>query len=1083
MTKKVLPLFLFLFTLVSVANAQYCMPVFTFACSSNDFIDNVSTTGGVSNISNLATGCNGAAPNNYTYFNTFTVSQTQGLSFNFSVQAGTLYSQGFGIWVDWNQDYDFDDFGEFVYSSPTSGITPFTGSITIPTTAAPGVTRMRIVCRYVTVPVNTDYCGNNFAFGECEDYNLEVLPSTACAGAPVAGTITPAGPLTQCAGQEVHLGLTGNTVTGNLSYNWQQSTTGPGGPWINVIGGTGGTGPGYLTPGLTGTTWYHCTVTCNNSGLSSTTPAYVINVVAPTYVPVPYTQSFENWMSYCDVQDVPNDNHWSNNPLTGDASWRRDDEGSFANWLNSTSGFYSPISTDQLHSARFHSYGTNMTGDLDMYLNCATLPGDKTMTFDYINNNFTGFGYDSLEVLLSTNGGFSFNTVSSYTSSPSWSNNAVLIPSNASNTILRFRGHGDYQYDTDMGIDNINVLAPCTGSPTAGVIDPVTPCANIPFTLNLTGATVAGGITYLWESAPSATGPWTALGTTAAPHFTTTVSTATYFRCTVTCPNSGLSNVTPVLYAQMASFYTCYCNSQSQTNFQQQNIGNVSLFNSQNVAILNNGVATPLLNNTSPLYYYTNYTGLTPTTLYRDSTYDMKVTAFTQIATFYNGYCKAYIDFNRDGVFDPVTENIGGGVLNSGVQMMPANFTIPSTAQFGITGMRVVYQVYGTSANTTPCGTYGSGETEDYLVNISLPPCNTPPNPGSAVISDTVSCPGYTVFMQDAGHDLIYLGLSFNWQYSADGINYSDIPGAIYDTLSFVVNNESWFRFRTTCNGTSNAYTNVLHVMMSLPSSCYGQSASAGGSLDSSDVGAFVIADSLTNNNLYAYISGGPHLNNALAVKSRTDRTGFGVMELLTDSTYKFAVYHIMRSLTHADARVSIFIDFNNNLVYDIPQERIFYGIADINNFYLTGYVHTPTFPAINTPTGLRIVLNNNTAPNSASDTGVGLYTSGETEDYLVKFRFKQLPNQVKDLYQIDNIAVYPNPSSGMVYLGLTAHAKTHLQISILNIAGATLEEKQFDKVEGEFITELNLANYAKGTYMVKITSEQGSFIRRVVIE
>ncbi|HNB82340.1 MAG TPA: GEVED domain-containing protein, partial [Chitinophagaceae bacterium] len=590
----------------------------------------------------------------------------------------------------------------------------------------------------------------------------------------------------------------------NLSYNWQQSTTSASGPWTNVIGGIGGTGPGYATPGLTGTTWYQCTLTCNNSSLSSTTPPYVINVVAPTYAPVPYTQSFENWMSYCDIQDVPNDLHWSNNPLTGDASWRREDEGSFANWLNSTSGFYLPASSDSFHSARFHSYGTNMTGDLDLYLNCGLLTGDKTMTFDYMNNNFTGFGFDSLEVLLSTNGGFTFNTIGSYTNSPAWSNHALIIPSNAANTLIRFRGHGDFQYDTDMGIDNVNVLAPCTGAPNAGIINPMTPCAGVPFDLTLNGATVAGGITYQWESAPTATGPWTVLGVTAGPIFNTVVAGATYFRCVVTCPNSGLAATTPVMYATLASFYTCYCVSQSETNFEQQNVGNVSMYNSQNVAILNNGVATPLQNNPSPLNYYSNFTALTPTTIYRDSTFDMKVTAFTQIATFFNGYCKVYIDYNRDGVFDPVTENVGGGVLNSGTQLMAANFTVPSTAQFGLTGMRVVYRVFGTATTVTPCGTYPSGETEDYLVNISLPPCNTPPNAGSATISDTVTCPGYTLYMEDTGHDVVYLGLTFNWEYSSDGINYSSIPGATLDTLSYVVNNESWFRFRTTCNGVSN---------------------------------------------------------------------------------------------------------------------------------------------------------------------------------------------------------------------------------------------------------------------------------------
>jgi hypothetical protein len=153
----------------------------------------------------------------------------------------------------------------------------------------------------------------------------------------------------------------------------------------------------------------------------------------------------------------------------------------------------------------------------------------------------------------------------------------------------------------------------------------------------------------------------------------------------------------------------------------------------------------------------------------------------------------------------------------------------------------------------------------------------------------------------------------------------------------------------------------------------------------------FIIADSTSNTNIHSYITGGPHLSNPMAVKNRTDRTSFGAMQLETDSAYKFAIYHIMRNANHSDAKVTVFIDFNNNQVYDIPQERVFSGVAGVSTYYLFGYVRTPLFPAINTATGLRVVLNNDLGSSAASDNGVGLYESGETEDYLVTFKYKQL--------------------------------------------------------------------------------------------
>lgn len=1082
MFKKLFILCLLSIVFFTKSYAQYCLPTFSVSCTSADFIDNVSTTGGIANISNMGTGCNGALPNNYTFFNTMSVSQIQGFNFNVTVQSGTLWSQGFRIWIDWNQDLDFNDLGEDVFVSATSATTPFLATITVPVTALPGPTRMRVMCRFATVPLITDYCSTGNSFGETEDYIMEVIPATPCAGTPVAGSATPA-TTTVCVNQTVNLGLSGATYAGQQSYQWQQSTNG-GASWSNAVGGFGATSPGYLTPPLTTSIMYRMIMICNNSGLADTSNASSITVSGPSYAALPYTQDFENWISFCGTNDVPDDYHWSNTPSSGNNSWRRNDDGVTASWTNITWGAYYPVYSTGLHSARFHSYNTNSTGDIDVYVDCSSQLGTKTLFFDYINDNSAGFGFDYLEVLLSTDGGVTYTPQGTFYGSTMWQNFSLSINSNTPNTIVRFRGHGDYQYDTDLGIDNISVLSPCLGTPNAGVIANVTPCANIPFNLYLTGSTLAGGLIYTWESAPSSTGPWTLVNLTAGPMVNTSIPGTTFFRCIVNCTTSGIDDTTPVQQIDLASFYYCYCQSQSMPTTISQNIGNVKLYNAQNVLILDNGVATPLLNNFSPIFLNSNFTNLTPTNIFPDSTFTFETTCFGQFGFFYNGFSKAYIDFNRDGTYDPLLEVVASGVVNPPLQSMTSPFTVPSNAQFGITGMRVIYEIFGTSSSINPCGTYGDGETEDYLVYISLPPCNTPPNAGFATISDTVTCPGYSVFLQDTTHDVTFMGLTQNWQFSTDGINYSDIPGATLDTITFTVNSTTWFRFRSTCNGVSNGYSNINKVSMSPPYACYGQSQAVGGILDTSDVGAFMIVDNNTNNNIYAFIAGGPHLNNPLAVKKRTDYTTTAILDLYSDSTYKVSFYDIMKGPVHSDARVTMFIDYNNNQVYDIPSERVFSGLADVSNFYLNGTFTTPVTPAVNVATGLRVILNNDLAPNAASDNGVGLYTSGETEDYLVRFKYKQLiPLNVEDTYAIENVGIYPNPTSGILYVGLDTKETTDLDISIMSITGATLNQKHFSKVNGSFVTEFDLAKYAKGIYMIKIASDKGTFVRRAVVE
>lgn len=160
-------------------NAQYCVPNYTFTpfgCSDangGDVIDDFWTTGGITNITNMNTACNG----DYTYFSTMTCSQTMGQQITFNLQCGPTLAQGYRIWIDYNNDFDFQDLGEDVWASSAATLNVQTATYTIPTVGiTPGLKRMRIVGRYNTVPVSTDDCNQSMSFGESEDYNINILP-------------------------------------------------------------------------------------------------------------------------------------------------------------------------------------------------------------------------------------------------------------------------------------------------------------------------------------------------------------------------------------------------------------------------------------------------------------------------------------------------------------------------------------------------------------------------------------------------------------------------------------------------------------------------------------------------------------------------------------------------------------------------------------------------------------------------------------------------------------------------------------------------------------------------------------------
>ena len=95
-----------------------------------------------------------------------------GSSVPFSVTmttCGGAYGNSFDIYIDYNQNGVFTDPGELVWDGPTvTGNHTDAGNILIPTTALPGITRMRVV---VVEGGATSSCGT-YTWGETEDYNV-----------------------------------------------------------------------------------------------------------------------------------------------------------------------------------------------------------------------------------------------------------------------------------------------------------------------------------------------------------------------------------------------------------------------------------------------------------------------------------------------------------------------------------------------------------------------------------------------------------------------------------------------------------------------------------------------------------------------------------------------------------------------------------------------------------------------------------------------------------------------------------------------------------------------------------------------
>lgn len=116
----------------------------------------------------------------YSDFTNVSTKVVAGATYPMGVKAGTCggnFSKIVKVFIDWNQDGDFEDDNELIGTSDAivePGV--FNTSVNVPADAKLGKTRMRIVGRETTLPGVVQSC-SSYTWGETEDYTVEVLPT------------------------------------------------------------------------------------------------------------------------------------------------------------------------------------------------------------------------------------------------------------------------------------------------------------------------------------------------------------------------------------------------------------------------------------------------------------------------------------------------------------------------------------------------------------------------------------------------------------------------------------------------------------------------------------------------------------------------------------------------------------------------------------------------------------------------------------------------------------------------------------------------------------------------------------------
>lgn len=349
---------------------------------------------------------------------------------------GTLYNEGYSVWIDYNKDGDFADSGEQVWTAAASQNTPVSGTFTVPTSAVTDATRMRVSMKYNGIPTACEA----FSYGEVEDYTVNLVTGTADTTPPVI-TLNGASTIDLQVGDTyTELGATAtDNVDGDISGNI-------------VITGTVDTN----TAG-TYSKFYNVS---DAAGNAATQVTRTINVTQPTggtcsttVSSFPYSEGFETsfgaWsQSTDDDMDWTRDSNGTPSSSTGPSSAA---EGTFYIYTEASSPNY-PSKVAILDGPCFDLSGVS----------------NPTITFQY---HMYGATMGTLSLQARPDGSTTWTTIWSLSGNQgnAWQQAEVSL-SSYSTVQLRFNNSTGSSYTGDATIDNIVVGAGAvadTQAPTA----------------------------------------------------------------------------------------------------------------------------------------------------------------------------------------------------------------------------------------------------------------------------------------------------------------------------------------------------------------------------------------------------------------------------------------------------------------------------------------------------------------------------------------------------------------------------------------------------------------------------------------
>jgi hypothetical protein len=572
---------------------------------------------------------------------------------------------------------------------------------------------------------------------------------------------------------------------------------------------------------------------------------------------------------------------------------------------------------------------------------------------------------------------------------------------------------GEYSYgQAEDYLVNVTVPMPCDALPAPGAtLGPDSICADVPFTLSVENPPTGAGITFQWEQSTDSL-TWTeAPGNSTSAEYTTTQTTATWYRAQVTCTGTGTA-ASEAIHVDMLPATDCYCDSLS-FSYQVQPICHVGFAGIDNAS-----------SGTSALE---DFTGLAPAQLVTGFSYPLTLRGYSDFTT---SQAVAFFDWDRDGVFESVIP-LGSLVNDSCSTELEASITVPTDAAPGLSHMRVLLADF--QIPTDPCGSFVSGQGEDYSINVSeAVACNGLPTPGNTLGPDSIcAAVPFTLDLEQVQQET---GISYQWESSADGLTWDPAPGnSNGPSFTTSLTDTTWFRAAVTCAGSGTAYSTEHRVALAPAAECYCTGVGFSAMVQPICHVAFADLENASDGTL----NGSPGFEDFSDLTATVVRT----------NSYPLSV---AGNANGGSGFVSAFFDWDGNGVYETEANiGVIGGTECADTIFLP--ITVPAAAALG-HFHFRVVMNAN---NYATDP-CALYTMGQAEEYGLEVTPVSTITESQDGLALQ---VHPNPAHSVLFI--EAPPNSDLDLRVIDMPGHLLMSVR------PGARQLDVSSLAPGSYVI----------------